>query len=253
MPQFMRWSVVVDADLSKLSGPIRQQLFQTAKDDFDCKAGWRKDRNSDENCLRIPYRVSVRGAHAQECMQWLIEELVSQHADTVDMEDIWSTPVPERDHLLVVQHALEQTILKTYPNDPLHSGHSGAELVLRSAPGVYPQTQTGLVRRLLKLRRQKAGLTANDDQTTADQGGRLDRPADGESRESSDIECKSAGEGEDAPQEHPQPKQSDGEVVRSFEHAVKFAATVFYKQLHWEYQELLKDHRGVSLRQVLEE
>ena len=251
MPQFMRWSVVIDADLSKLSH-IRQQFIHKAYTDFGCHATWRKDRNSAENGLRmkIPYRLSVRGPHAQACMQWMIEELVSEHADAVDLEDIWSTPVPEQDQRIVVQQVLEQTIIKSYPSDPLPIGHVGAELVLRPAPDVQP----GLVRRLLKARRQKAGLTANDDQTTADQGGRLDRPAgeSSSSTSSSDIDCKREGEEKDAPQEHPQPKKADAEVVQGFERALNLAAIAIHDELHWEYQELLKDHRGVTLREVLE-
>ena len=136
MPQFMRWSVLVDAELGQLGKEVRDHLIRRGKEEFDCIVSWRADRHSD-NSLSIPFRVSVRGSCAQECMEWLIEALCTKYADTVDLTDIWSTPVPQEDHFLKVQHTLEQTIVKTFPpsDTDIQSGE-GARLVPRAAPEV---------------------------------------------------------------------------------------------------------------------
>ena len=42
----------------------------------------------------IPYRVSVRGEQAPACAAWLVEEMLTAG---LDMQDIWSLPVPEQD------------------------------------------------------------------------------------------------------------------------------------------------------------
>ena len=147
MPSWMRWSVLIDADLAKLGAEVRNSLFEQAKRSFDCIASWRKDRHS-ENDMKVPYRLSVRGVEAQACMEFLLEALCSEHADQVDIQDIWSTPSPDTSQQTVVQQGLEGVIVRVLKepgsSDVGPSGSQGS-VVLRPPPGVHPQTCPGLV------------------------------------------------------------------------------------------------------------
>ena len=156
MPAWMRWSVLIDADLSKLGGEVRLKLFAEAKRNFDCIVSWRKDRHS-ENGLAIPYRMSVRGVEAQCCMEWLLESLCSDYGDVMDTTDIWSTPSPEENQQTKVQLGLEGVIVRVFPESVRHrSQESQGAAILRPAPQVYPQSFPGLVQDVFSdLRRIK--------------------------------------------------------------------------------------------------
>ena len=54
----------------------------------------------------IPYRVCVRGQQAPACTAWLVEEMLTAG---LDMQDIWSLPVPEQDE---VQQMVDGTITR---------------------------------------------------------------------------------------------------------------------------------------------
>ena len=162
----MRWSVLIDADLSKLGGPVRTNIIDRAMKNFDCIASWRKDRHS-ENDMSIPYRVSVRGVEAEVCMEWLLDVLCTEHSDQLDIEDIWATPMPDESQQAKVQQCLEGVIVMVFDEE------SGQRLqdrpqntvILRPPPDVQRQKTPGLVKSRLqdarKLREeQKAGLTA---------------------------------------------------------------------------------------------
>lgn len=103
--------MLIDADLAALGGDVRVSLFDQAKRNFDCIATWRKDRHS-ENDMRVPYRLSVRGVEAQSCMEWMLEVLCSEHADKLDIDDIWSTPAPDESQQALVQQGLQGVIIR---------------------------------------------------------------------------------------------------------------------------------------------
>ena len=70
----------------------RRRLVKESAENYQCTTSWHKDKHSERNMI-IPYRVSVRGEQAPACAQWLVEEMVMAG---LDMEDIWSFPVPEQ-------------------------------------------------------------------------------------------------------------------------------------------------------------
>ena len=70
----------------------RRRLVKESAENYQCSISWHKDKHSERNKI-IPYRVSVRGEQAPACAQWLVEEMLMAG---LDMEDIWSLPVPEQ-------------------------------------------------------------------------------------------------------------------------------------------------------------
>ena len=152
MPPEMRWSVLIEADLQNLPAGVRESIHSRAKNEFGCVAGWRKDRRSEKG-LRIPYRLAVRGHNAQECMQWIIETLCSQHSETVDLEDIWSLPTPDASHSTNVQHTLEQ-VIQTFA-DPAEDEVASLDKE-GSALGSASRVQ-----KIIQHMRTQAGLAAN--------------------------------------------------------------------------------------------
>ena len=91
LPLSMRWTFLTDADLDSLGPAWRERMISESAKNFQCKTSWRKERHPERH-MRIPYRVSVRGENAPACAEWLIEEMLTAG---LDMEDIWSLPVPE--------------------------------------------------------------------------------------------------------------------------------------------------------------
>ena len=89
----MRWTFLTDADLEAPGPEWRRRLVKESAENYQCTTSWHKDKHSERNMI-IPYRVSVRGEQAPACAQWLVEEMV---VAGLDMEDIWSLPVPEQD------------------------------------------------------------------------------------------------------------------------------------------------------------
>ena len=244
-PSWMRWSVLIDADLAKLGAEVRNSLFEQAKRNFDCIASWRKDRHS-EHSLVVPYRLAVRGVEAQACMEFILEALCSQHAEQVDVQDIWSTPTPDTNQQTVVQQGLEGVIVKVLQepesSDAAPSGSQGSAM-LRPAPGVHPQTCPGLVFNRLQHARSmrekcKAGLTAEKEEEATQ-----------EAAEKQKAGLTAAAE-EKATQEAAQ--AAFLAEVGEFTRKVKSIALEKHSSLHWEYQEAMKDHRGHSLQEVLE-
>ena len=61
---------------------------------FQCTMSWRKTRKSDKR-MSIPYRVSMRGEEAAVAMDWLLDEVCTQHKDLVTPENIRGLPIPE--------------------------------------------------------------------------------------------------------------------------------------------------------------
>ena len=156
-PAWMRWSVLIDADLAKLGGDVRAKLFEQAKASYDCVASWRKDRHS-ENDMRVPYRLSVRGVEAQACMEWMLETLCSDHADLVDMQDIWSTPMPDDNQQTKVQSGLEGVIVRIFQDrqEPGTLEDGTTPVFLTSAPKVQPQMRPNVVHvKLQEARRMR--------------------------------------------------------------------------------------------------
>ena len=110
LPPYMRWGVLVDADLSWIYGAMRTWVKSRATEMFNCSLTWRADRHSakEHEFDRIPYRVSVRGENAQMAMQWFLDWAC--HEQFVDPEDIWSVPIPETDH----QEQVESQVLASF-------------------------------------------------------------------------------------------------------------------------------------------
>ena len=88
----MRWTFLTDADLEAHGKRWWRRLVKESAENYQCTTSWHKDKHSERNMI-IPYRVSVRGEQAPACAQWLVEEMV---VAGLDMEDIWSLPVPEQ-------------------------------------------------------------------------------------------------------------------------------------------------------------
>ena len=94
LPAWQRWIVLIDADLALIDPLIRQSLQSRAKSMFQCTMSWRKTRKSDKR-MSIPYRVSMRGEEAAVAMDWLLDEVCTQHKDLVTPENIRGLPIPE--------------------------------------------------------------------------------------------------------------------------------------------------------------
>ena len=258
-PAWMRWSVLIDADLSTLGAEVRTSLFAKAKRDFDCTAIWRKDRHS-ENHLRVPYRLSVRGIQAQCCLEWILDELCSEHTDKVDIEDIWSTPSPQENHQLRVQRSLEGCIVKAYPGSERQRLEDAAQapVVLRPPPDVWPQTCPGLVKSSMfhhARKMKQAGLTAKVSQaapqkTAASSSHEGPAPTPAQTPSAPNLEEPAAPAAQPALKaEEPSAHQLS---KTKFETRIRSIASEKHDALHWEYQEAMKDHCRELLTHVLE-
>ena len=108
----MRWTVLVDADLSFLDESHKKVMVQILERDYLCTLSWRKDRHSRDGMV-VPYRLSVRGVEAETAMAWILDTLCSEHSDIVKPDDIWACPVPETDQQEFVEKSLRGIIVRT--------------------------------------------------------------------------------------------------------------------------------------------
>ena len=135
-------------------------------------------------------------------------------------------------------------------------------MILRQPPDVQPQTSPGLVKSHLQDARktrqeQKAGLTAEALPNTAptlQEAGLTAQKKMTAVKSPPPLQPPSFS-APAAPILHPAVsdlEESFFDDMREFEAKVKSIALQKHDALHWEYQEAMKDHRGHSLRDVLE-
>ena len=109
LPIWMRWTFLIDSDLAGFGPEWREGLKKQCLDNFQCIMSYRKDRHS-ERQMRIPYRVCIKGTEAPACTSWLIEEMCA--TDGIDIEDIWSLPLPEAAHQEEVWQRIDGIVIK---------------------------------------------------------------------------------------------------------------------------------------------
>ena len=109
LPTCMRWTVLVDADLSGITYKLRRGIIESAEEMFGCSLSWRKNRN-EPNYWKIPYRLAMIGEESAVAMEWLLDVLCHEYKDVVTPENIRGLPIPDSD----LQAAVDTKVLASF-------------------------------------------------------------------------------------------------------------------------------------------